>query len=52
MGIEAILREVDVLHGVSTSLLVLPTSTPLLRVAESIHNVAILLTVLVATKTG
>jgi hypothetical protein len=57
MGIEAMLREVDVLRGVSTSLHGLADEHPaisegLLRVAESIHNAAVLLTVLVATKTG
>ena len=56
MGIEAILREVDVLHRVGTTLEGLADeqdqiSDGLLRIADSIHKAAILLAVLVATNT-
>jgi hypothetical protein len=54
MDIEAILREVDVLYGVGTRLEGLADersiiSEGLLRVAESVRNMAALLSVLVAT---
>jgi hypothetical protein len=54
MDIEAILREVEVLYGVGTRLEGLADehsiiSEGLLRVAESVRNLAALLSVLVAT---
>jgi len=55
MPFQAILREVDQLHKVSTRLEALaeehmPVSEPLLTIAGSIRNTATLLQVLVATK--
>jgi hypothetical protein len=55
MPFQAILREVDQLHDVSTRLESLaelhpPVSEPLITIAGSIRNAATLLEVLVATK--
>ncbi len=55
MVFEAILREVDQLHNVSTRLEGLaerhpPVSEPLITIAGSVRNTATLLEVLVATK--
>jgi hypothetical protein len=55
MPFQAILREVDQLHKVSTRLEALaeqhpPVSEPLLTISGSIRNTATLLEVLVATK--
>jgi len=55
MPFQAILREVDQLHNVSTRLEALaeqhpPVSEPLMTIAGSIRNAATLLEVLVATR--
>lgn len=56
MPFEAILNEVDQLHGVSTRLEGLaeehpPVSEALMTIAGSVRNSAVVLAVLVATKT-
>jgi hypothetical protein len=56
MPFEAILNEVDQLHGVSTRLEGLadqnpPVSDALMTIAGSVRNTAVVLAVLVATKT-
>ena len=53
MGPEAILKEVEILRGVSASLQALADEHPtisegLLRIAENIDNAAVILAVLVA----
>lgn len=55
MAFEAILNEVEQLHGVSSRLEGLaeehpPVSTALITIAESVRNNAVVLAVLVATK--
>jgi hypothetical protein len=55
LSFQAILREVDQLHNVSTRLEALadqhlPLSEPLITIAGSLRNTATLLEVLVATK--
>lgn len=55
MPLQAILREVDQLHNVSTRLEALaeqhpPLSEPLITIAATVRNTATLLEVLVATK--
>jgi hypothetical protein len=55
MGVEAILREIEVLYGVCTRLQGLadehvPISVELVAIAESIRSAAVLLALIVATK--
>jgi hypothetical protein len=55
MSFQAILREVDKLHNISTRLealadQLLPLSEPLITIAGTVRNTATLLEVLVATK--